>query len=42
MKTDNNYTFESKPKNLKQWLHKHDTLVLIILIAAIISILYLP
>ena len=42
MKSNNSYDFEDKPQNLKQWLIKHDTIVLCILITATVSIFYLP
>ncbi len=41
MKTQHTFKLDSKPRTLKQWLHKHDTLVLIALVVATIAILYL-
>ncbi len=40
MKTQNTFSLESKPRTLKQWLHKHDTFVLIVMAIATLSILY--
>ncbi len=40
MKTQNTFKLDSKPRTLKQWLHKHDTLVLIVLAVTTFAILY--
>ncbi len=40
MKTQNSFRLESKPRNFKQWLDKHDTLVLIVLASTTVAILY--
>lgn len=42
MKSTNTFGLESKPKTLKQWLTKHDTLVLVVLIVATVGIFYIP
>lgn len=42
MKASNTYSFKTKPKTLKQWLHKYDTWVLVFFAVATISIFYLP
>ncbi len=40
MKTSNTFSLQNKPRTLKQWLDKHDTLVLIALATATGCILY--